>query len=116
MPPHGQKQKRAEDKRSAEEIAIESARNSVYNICTPMYKAQHIRMRNPITSLDKLYSVSDPLFFEDFYHLATLGLEEKLMSEIEYFTANIDPDWQAVYQSLKGYFKVKQSDNSNEHQ
>jgi hypothetical protein len=109
MPPHGQKQKRTEDKRSSDEIAIESAKNSIYNVCTPMYKAEHIRMRNPITALDKVYSVKDPSFFEAFYELANMGLEEKLMSEIEYFAASIDPDWQSVYSTLSGYIKAKKT-------
>jgi hypothetical protein len=30
------------------------------------------------------------------------------MLEIETFTASIDPDWQAVYSSLQGYFKAKE--------
>ncbi len=108
MPPFGNKQKRVEDKRSAEEIAIDSAKTSMYNLCTPMYKAEHIRMRNPITGLDKLYSVTDPAFFDAFYELAQLGLKEKLMFEIETFIVKIDPDWQSVYASLEGYFKAKQ--------
>jgi len=108
MPPFGNKQKRIEDKRSPQEIAIDSAKTSMYNLCTPMYKAEHIRMRNPITGLDKLYSVTDPAFFNAFYELAQLGLQEKLMSEIETFIVTIDPDWQSVYAALQGYFKAKQ--------
>ena len=108
MPPFGNKQKRAEDKRSSQEIAIDSAKTSSYNMCTPMYKAEHIRLRNPITGLDKLYSVTDPIFYEAFYELSQLGLKDKLMLEIETFTASIDPDWQAVYSSLQGYFKAKE--------
>lgn len=110
MPPHGQKQKRAEDKRSPQEIAIESAKNSIYNVCTPMYKAEHIRMRNPITALDKVYSVKDPVFFEAFYELSNMGLEDKLMSEIQSFITDIDPNWQPVYDTLLGYIKVKKTE------
>jgi hypothetical protein len=110
MPPHGQKQKRAEDKRSSDEIAIESAKNSIYNVCTPMYKAEHIRMRNPITALDKVYSVKDPVFFEAFYELANMGLEDKLMSEIQSFITDIDSNWQPVYDTLLGYIKAKKAE------
>ena len=116
MPPHGQKQKRVEDKRSAEEIAIESAKNSSYNILTPMFNAQHLRVRNPITSLDKLYDVNKPNFFEDFYELSQKGLEERLFAELNTFAKDIDPNWSNVIQSLNGYFKVKNSDAANEHQ
>ena len=108
MPPLGRKQKRVEDKRSPQEIAIDSAKTSTYNICTPMYKAEHIRVRNPITGLDKLYSVTDPAFFEAIYEMAQWGLQDKLMLEIETFIVTIDPDWQAVYSALEGYFKAKQ--------
>ena len=107
MPPFSNKQKRVEDKRSSQEIAIDSAKTSMYNLCTPMYKAEHIRVRNPITGFDKLYSVTDPAFFEAIYELAQLGLQDKLMSEIETFIVTIDPDWQAVYSALEGYFKAK---------
>jgi hypothetical protein len=109
MPPHGQKQKRTEDKRSSDEIAVESAKNSIYNVCTPMYKAEHIRMRNPITALDKVYSVKDPIFFEAFYELANMGLEDKLMSEIQSFITDIDSNWQPVYDTLSGYIKAKKT-------
>jgi len=112
MPPFNKKQKRVEDKRSPEEITIDSARTSSYNLCTPMYKAEHIRLRNPITGLDRLYSVNDPAFYEAFYQLSQLGLKDKLMLEIETFTANIDPDWQSVYAALQGYFKAKEIDNA----
>lgn len=113
MPPFGNKQKRAEDKRSSNEIAVDSAKTSTYNMCTPMYKAEHIRLRNPITGLDKLYSVTDPAFYEAFYELSQLGLQDKLMLEIETFTASIDPDWQPVYDSLQGYLKAKEKENQN---
>jgi hypothetical protein len=37
------------DTRSAEEIAIQSAITSHYNILVPGYKAQNIRIKNPLT-------------------------------------------------------------------
>lgn len=110
MPPHGQKQKRVEDKRSPEEISLEAAKNSPYNIFTPMHKAQHIRFRNPLTSLDKLYSVEDPAFYEVFYDFSKKGLEERLFNEIKSFIS-IDPAWENVLKSLEGYFKVKDLPN-----
>ncbi|MBM3909880.1 MAG: hypothetical protein FJ352_03845, partial [Firmicutes bacterium] len=77
-PMPGRKQKRAEEQRTPSQVAIDSAKTSSYNLCTPMYEAQHIRLRNPVTGLDKLYSVTDPAFFNAFYELAQLGLQEKL--------------------------------------
>ena len=103
--------KQIKDTRSPEEIAIQSAMTSHYNIRTPMYKAEKIRIKNPLTTLDHLFSVNDPEFYNMFYELAQLGLKDKLMLEIETFAANIDPDWQAVYSALEGYFKAKESSN-----
>ena len=36
-------------------------------------------------------------------------VHDKLMSEIEYFAASIDPDWQSVYSTLSGYIKAKKT-------
>ena len=106
MPPFKQPTK---DTRSPEEIAIQSAITSHYNTLIPGYKAQHVRIKNPLTGKDPLFNVEDPKFFELFYDLAQKGLKDKMMQEIETFAATIDPDWQAVYSSLQGYFKAKET-------
>jgi hypothetical protein len=101
--------KQVKDNRTPEEIAIQSAMTSHYSILIPGYKAQHIRVKNPLTGKDPLFSVEDPKFFELFYDLAQKGLKDKMMREIETFAANVDPDWQSVYSSLEGYFKTKKT-------
>jgi hypothetical protein len=103
--------KQLKDNRSPEEIAIQSAMTSHYTILIPGYKAQHIRIKNPLTGKDPLFSVEDPAFFDAFYELAQLGLKDKMMREIETFAANIDPYWGAVYSALEGYFKAKETDS-----
>jgi len=108
MPPIKQPVK---DTRTTQEIAIQSAATSHYTILIPGYKAQNIRIKNPLTGKDPLFSVEDPAFFEMFYELSQKGLKEKMMREIETFAANVDPDWQAVYSALEGYFKAKESSN-----
>ena len=108
MPPIKQPVK---DTRTPQEIAIQSAATSHYTILIPGYKAQNIRIKNPLTGKDPLFSVEDPQFFELFYDLAEKGLKQKMMREIETFAANVDPDWQAVYSALEGYFKAKESSN-----
>jgi len=108
MPPIKQPVK---DTRTPEEIAIQSAVTSHYTILVPGYKAKNVRIKNPLTGKDPLFSVEDPQFFELFYDLAQKGLKEKMMREIETFAANVDPDWQAVYSALEGYFKAKESSN-----
>lgn len=112
MAPHGQKQKRLEDKRSPEEIALESAKNSPYNMLTPMINAEHIRFRNPITSLDKIYKVQDPQFYEVFYEFSQKGLEERLFSELNSFV-QIDSSWKNVTDALTEYFKIKNTDSTD---
>jgi hypothetical protein len=97
------------DTRSPEEIAIQSAMTSHYTVLIPGYKAQHIRIKNPLTGKDPLFSVEDPAFFDMFYDLAQKGLKDKMMREIETFAANIDPYWGAVYSALEGYFKAKET-------
>lgn len=112
MPPLKKQNKIAvTDKRTPNEIAIQSAITSHYNILTPMYKAEHIRVRNPLTGLDNLFSVTSPAFYDMFYELAQLGLKDKMMLEIETFAATIDPDWQAVYSTLQRYFKGMEEAN-----
>jgi hypothetical protein len=101
--------KQIKDTRSPEEIAIQSAMTSHYTILIPGYKAQHIRIKNPLTGKDPIFSVEDPAFFELFYFLAQRGLKDKMMREIETFAATIDPYWGAVYSALEGYFKAKET-------
>jgi hypothetical protein len=108
MAPHGQKQKRAEDKRDATVIAIESAKNSTYNICTPMYNAQHVRIHHPITLMDDLYSVNDPAFYDVFKDLCQKGLDEKLFAEIKSFADKIDPAWSNIYDKLTDHVAANQ--------
>lgn len=106
MPPLKKQNKIAvKDTRTTDEIAIQSAMTSRYNILTPMYKAQNIRINNPLTTKDHLFSVKDSAFFEMFYELAQLGLKEKLFDELESFIASIDPDWQSVYADIVQYFE-----------
>jgi len=105
--------KQLKDNRSPEEIAIQSAMTSHYTILIPGYKAQHVRIKNPLTGKDPLFSVEDPAFFEMFYELSQKGLKDKMMREIETFAANVDPYWGAVYSALEGYFKAKESSNEN---
>jgi hypothetical protein len=101
--------KQLKDNRSPEEIAIQSAMTSHYTILIPGYKAQHVRIKNPLTGKDPLFSVEDPAFFEMFYELSQKGLKDKMMREIETFAANVDPYWGAVYSALEGYFKAKET-------
>jgi hypothetical protein len=101
------------DTRSAEEIAIQSAITSHYNILVPGYKAQNIRIKNPLTGKDPLFNVMEPAFYNLFYDLAQLGLKDKMMREIETFASTINPDWQKVYAMLERYFKNMEEANES---
>jgi hypothetical protein len=104
MPPFKKKQKRAEDKRSPEEIAIESVKNSSYNICIPMYNAEFIRMRNPLdVDRDKTFKTSSLEFLEFYLYLSNKGLAEKLDNELKFFADNYDSKWNEVIDRVKNY-------------
>ena len=112
MPPLKKQNKiTVKDIRTPEEIAIQSAMTSRYNLLTPMYKAQNIRINNPLTTKDHLFDVKDSAFFEMFYELSQLGLKKKLFDELESFIANIDPDWQSVYADIVQYFEGMDASN-----
>ena len=106
MPPL-KKHKTVKEEKTTEEQKIQSILTSSYNIFIPGYKAKYIRVRNPLTGLDPLFSVEDAAFFELFYELAKKGLEHKMMSEIEKYAFTIDPDWQQVYESLQNYLQTR---------
>lgn len=111
MPPHGKKQKRAEDKRSVEEIALEAAKNSHYNLFTPLFNAENIRFHDPVTLKDVTFRVTDENFYQLFYDYSQKGLKEKFFSELESFVA-YDSKWQSVIDSLNGFFKIKETDTN----
>lgn len=111
MPPLKQKYKaETKDTRSPEEIAIQSASHSHYHLMIPMYNAEHVTIKNPVTKRDHHFPTNDPRFYEMFYDLSKKGLHEKLMSDLFYFAENYDPSWTKVIESLNGYFKVKDKD------
>lgn len=110
MPPIKQPVK---DTRTPQEIAIQSAVTSHYNTLIPGYEAKHIRIKNPLTGKDPLFNTSDPSFYELFYDLAQMGLKNKMMNELQTFAETIDPNWQAVYSALQGYFKAKETANDS---
>ena len=43
------KKKVVREEKNSEEIAFTTAKNSEYNICTPMLNAAHIRITHPFT-------------------------------------------------------------------
>ena len=51
------------DTRTPEEIAIQSAMHSHYNIMMPMRDAEYVRIHHPITTMDVHVSTKDPKFF-----------------------------------------------------
>lgn len=111
MPPLKGQQKKAavKDTRTPEEIAIQSLSNSKNHALIPMYNAEHVRIKNPITGYDHHFSTIDPTFFEMFYELSKKGLEQKLFSDLDYFAEHYDAKWSNVKDSILGYFKAKES-------
>lgn len=99
MPPKVQQK----ETRSNEEIAIESFKNSSYNLMIPMNNAAHVRVRNPITGKDPHFSTSDFSFFDLLSDLSSKGLQSKIESEFLFFAQNYNPLWSEVHQAFIDY-------------
>jgi len=105
------KKKKREEVKSTEETMISAAINSEYNTCTPMWNAEHIRICDPITRLDKTFSVKSPAFYEYFSVLCGKGMKQRLFRELDWFRTKIDPAWNEVYNKLLAHVDSKsQSD------
>jgi len=110
MPPLKQKPKTvAKDTRSSEEIAIQSAINSSYHCMHPMVDAAYVRLKNPVDGRDYHFSTDDPKFLAMLWELSQKGMEQKIMSDLQYFADNYDSKWNTVIQLVNGYFKANQT-------
>jgi len=111
MPPLKGSQKKAvvKDTRTPEEIAIQFAANSKNHTMIPMLDAAYVRVKNPLTGLDHHFSTVDPSFFEMVYELSQKGLQQKIFSDLDYFTEHYDVKWNNVKNSILGYFKAKEN-------
>lgn len=89
-----------EDKRSKEEIALASVMNSPYNILIPLYGAEHVYVKNPLTSKTHHLSTKSEDFYEMFIQLCEKGLKDKLRGEMSSFTESIDEAWANVLNNI----------------
>ena len=114
MPPLKNAQKKAaiKETRTPEEIAIQSAANS-YRILIPLYDAQHVYFKNPLTNKDHHLSTSSEAFAQMAYELAGKGLQDKIFSDLKFFADNYDVKWNHVIDFLNGYFKAKETNSAN---
>lgn len=94
------KKKKREEAKTTSETMILAAINSPYRVCTPMWNAEHIRITDPVTRVDRNFSVTSESFVSYFLELSKLGLKDKLLSEIDYFRTSIDPAWSKTYDML----------------
>ncbi len=99
------------DTRTPEQIAIESARNSNYNILIPMIDAAYVRVKNPITGKDPHFSTADSAFFDLYKNLSDIGLQEKLDKELQYFADNYNPAWNDVINNIHEYLQPKEEED-----
>ena len=95
MPAPSKKKKREETK-SMEELALLSAANSEYNIMQPMFDAEHVRVRNPLTGLDPFFKTGSNSFRELIQELCEKGLTKKLGLEFDEFAQKYNPKWSEV--------------------
>lgn len=114
MPPLKNAQKKAviKETRTPEEIAIQSAANS-YRIFIPLYNAEHVYVKNPLTNKDHHMSTSSQEFAEMVYELAQKGLKDKIFSDLNFFAQNYDIKWNNVTDFLNGYFKARETQSAN---
>lgn len=104
-----QKKKKREETKSTEETMISAAVNSQYNTCTPLWKAQNIRICDPVTRLDKTFPVNSPAFYEYFSILCSKGMKERLFKELDWFRKEIDTAWNEVYEKLLSHVESNSS-------
>lgn len=107
MPP---KKVQPKDTRTPEQIAIESAKNSHYNLMMPMTAAKHVRVRNPLTGTDPHFSTSDDSFYELLLELSSKGLHDKIESELTFFAENYNPAWNDIKKSFLDRFNSSNED------
>jgi len=84
------------DKRSPEEIAIQSAMHSNYNIIIPLFNGDYVYINNPLTQKTVHLGTSSETFFEMFLGLCEKGLTEKLRGEVSSFSKESDDKWAQV--------------------
>ena len=104
-----QKKAAVKETRTPEEIAIQSAANSNHHVMVPLYNAEHVYFKNPLTGKDHHMSTSSEAFAEMAYELSGKGLGDKIISDLTFFANNYDTKWNNVIQFLNGYFKAKEN-------
>ena len=95
MPPPTKK-KKPEETKSVGELALLSTANSDYNIMQPMFNAEHVRVRNPLTGLDPLFQTNSHSFRELIMQLCEKGLDIKLAREFNEFSVKYNPKWSLI--------------------
>jgi len=97
------KKKTTQEQKTTEEQAFQSAANSEYNILTPMFNAEHVRIKHPFSNNDIHASTKSEKFFQVFKEFSEKGLAEKLESEMTTFGNQIDSKWHTILTEAKAY-------------
>jgi len=88
------------DNRTPEEIAIQNAINSQYNLCTPLFNAENVRITDPVTRRDSTYKVGSADLQDRLITLVGIGLGPKLQKEFAQFESEISPKWAEASRQL----------------
>lgn len=91
----------AKDTRTPDEIAIQAAMNSHYNLCTPLFNAENVRITDPVTRRDSVYRVGSADLQARLNALVGIGLGPKLEKEFAEFEANISSKWSEASRQLR---------------
>jgi len=89
------------DSRKPEEIAVQSALTSIYNILVPIVDAKYIYIKHPILQKTLHFSTTSPNFFSTINELTEKGLGVKLRKEITFFAETIDAKWFDVLRNIE---------------
>ena len=57
----------------------------------PMFNAEHVRLRNPLTGRDTVFETNSDSFREMIVQLCDKGLDKKLSKEFDLFAENMTP-------------------------
>lgn len=87
------KKKQVREVKTTTETVIAAAINSPYNTLTPMHGAKNVRVSDPISRLDKMFSTEGDAFAAYLVELCNLGMKERIIRELDSFSKNIDPAW-----------------------
>lgn len=101
------KKKQIREEKTNTETIVAAAVNSPYNTFTPLYDAKNIRVSDPITRRDAVFATNSDALVACFAQLCSIGMKEKLINELDFFSKTINPAWSDVRDRLLQGLEIK---------